>query len=169
MTSAHPVRHWPRLPQVLADVFAIRPDRSHLPRPQRHRIRSVRLHRQDLHAQHRRKRQKRATPRHSIQHPSQKCSHGEPDPVPVHIRGKRRKMGHLPIILVGGPCLVRRGRNCKHFHRDSPVTPGLLQNIDGMHHNLVTYLRNSVDVGRYRAQNSRPSEVCNVWDHKYGT
>ena len=69
--------------QILAHILAVRGHRGKLAGPDGHSVRGVGLNGEYLHAQQRRKRQKRPAASHGVQHASQKCGHHEPHPVPV--------------------------------------------------------------------------------------
>jgi len=69
--------------------------------PQSHGVGGVGLHRQNLHAQHCRKREKRSTTRNSIENASQKRRHGEPKPVQIDELGRSGEMNHLNLIVEG--------------------------------------------------------------------
>ena len=95
--------HGPRKATVLADVVAVGGNRSQLAGPQGHRIGCVGLHREHLHAHHGWKKQKRTAAGHSVEHPGQKCRHGEPEPMPVNVVQQAGDGIHLPSIVECAP------------------------------------------------------------------
>ena len=93
--------------QVFPHILAVGGNRRQLAGPDGHRICGVGLHRQHIHAQQRRKRQKRTATGHGVQHAGQKCGHHQPHPVPVDGCQYAMKIGHeIFIVECPGRCPV---------------------------------------------------------------
>ena len=87
--------------KILANVVAVGGDGGKLARPQGDGVGGVGLNGQHLHAEHGGEQQKRASPGHGVEHTGDEGRHSEPEPMPVHERGKAREMNHVFLIVEG--------------------------------------------------------------------